>query len=110
MRKKNLILFQDHVKYIHNDIVKHFRVRILRYAEHVQDMHNLAKYLPPPSMKDKSYKSANWDVRNKGLSENDIRIAIKDGLPSYMQDKLEDNQEEYSSLDHEYWCDLLSTI
>ena len=27
-----------------------------------------------------------------------------------MQDELEDNQEDYHSLTHEYWCDLLSTI
>ena len=27
-----------------------------------------------------------------------------------MQDELEDNQEDYRSLVHEYWCDLLSRI
>ena len=27
-----------------------------------------------------------------------------------MKDELEDNQEDYRSLVHEYWCDLLSTI
>ena len=27
-----------------------------------------------------------------------------------MQDELEDNQDDYCSLTHEYWCDLLSTI
>ena len=27
-----------------------------------------------------------------------------------MHDDLEDNQEDYCSLDHEDWCDLLSTI
>ena len=27
-----------------------------------------------------------------------------------MQDELEDNQEDYHYLDHEYWCDLLSNI
>ena len=27
-----------------------------------------------------------------------------------MRDELENNQEEYHSLPHEYWCDLLSTI
>ena len=27
-----------------------------------------------------------------------------------MQDELEDNQEAYHSLSHEYWCNLLSTI
>ena len=39
-----------------------------------------------------------------------IRIAIKDGLPSFMQDELEDQPEDYSSFNYEDWCDLLSTI
>ena len=25
-----------------------------------------------------------------------------------MKDEFDDNQEDYRSLDHEYWCDLLS--
>ena len=41
---------------------------------------------------------------------NKIRVEIKDRLPSSMQDELEDNQEDYFPLTHEYWCDLLSTI
>ena len=36
MRKKHWSVFQDHVKYIHNDIVKPFRVGILQYAQHVR--------------------------------------------------------------------------
>ena len=27
-----------------------------------------------------------------------------------MQDEFQDNQEDYSSLTHEYWCEILSTI
>ena len=37
--KKYQSIFQDHVKYIHNDIVKPFRVGILQYPERICEMH-----------------------------------------------------------------------
>ena len=43
--------FQDHVKYICNDIVKPFRVSILQYNERIWYIHDLSKYLPPPLKK-----------------------------------------------------------
>ena len=61
-------------------------------------------------MKGNGYEADNWKVHDKEFSVHDIRVAIKDGLPSSMHDELEDNQEDYRSLDHEDWCDLLSTI
>ena len=70
MCKKHRSVFQDHIKYIYNDIVKLFRVGILRQAERVQEMHDLDKKLPPPWMNGESYESANWDVRDRYLSEN----------------------------------------
>ena len=73
-------------------------------------MHNLAKYKPPTSMKGNSFDEASWKVRNKELSVYENRVAIKDGLPSSMQDNLEDNKEDYRPLTHEYWCDLLYKI
>ena len=91
MWKKHRSVFQDHIKYIYNDIVKLFRVGILRQAERVQEMHDLDKKLPPPWMNGESYESANWDVRDRYLSENQIRVVIKGGIPSSMQDDLEDN-------------------
>ena len=51
MWRKHCSLFQDHLKYIHNDIVKPFHVGILRNDECFQDIHELEKYLPPPSVK-----------------------------------------------------------
>ena len=41
---------------------------------------------------------------------HDVIFAIKYVLPLYMQYELEYNQEDYRSLNHEYWCGLLSTI
>ena len=43
MWKKHQSFFQDHIKYIHNNIVKPFRVVILQYDERVREMHDLAK-------------------------------------------------------------------
>ena len=58
----NPSIYQDHMKYIRNDIVKPFCVRILRYAERVREMNDLANYLPPNLMKGRKYEAANWKV------------------------------------------------
>ena len=55
MWREHCSVFQDHVKYAHNDIVKPFRVVILHYAERVHKMHYLDKFLPPPSKKGDAY-------------------------------------------------------
>ena len=60
MQRKQRSVFQNHIKYICNEIMKTFHAVVLRYAKHVQDMHELVKHLPPPSMKGGDYKSANW--------------------------------------------------
>ena len=35
MRRKHLSVYQDHMKYSHNDILKPFKAKIICYAEHV---------------------------------------------------------------------------
>ena len=98
------------MKYNQNDIVKPFKVKILRYGKRVHEMHDLYKYLPPTLMKDKISEADNWTVRNQEFTASEIRVEIKDGLPSSMQDELEDHPEDYHSLNYEDYCDLLSTI
>ena len=51
MWRKNQSVYQDHMKYVRNDIVKPFKVKTLRYAKRVREIHELAKYLPTPLMK-----------------------------------------------------------
>ena len=72
-------------------------------------MHDLDKYLPPTQKKGGEYDQADWNVCNKELSEDEIFIATKDGLPKYIQDELEDKREDYHSIPYKEWCDLLST-
>ena len=85
---KHHSIFQDYLNYTRNEIVKPLCVGILRYAEHVQDIHDLAKHLTPPSTKGESFETDNWTVSNKELSVQEIRVAIKGGISSPMQDDL----------------------
>ena len=61
-------------------------------------------------MKGESDEAANWNVLNQEFTVSEIRLAIKYGLPSSMQDELEDHQEYYHSLNYEDWCVLQSKI
>ena len=72
MWRKHRIVYQDHMKYVHNDIVIPFKVKILRYAERVHEMHDLAKYLPTPSMKGESAMASNWSVCNEEFATIDL--------------------------------------
>ena len=98
------------MKCVCNDIVKLFKVKIICYVKRVREMHELAKYRPPPYMKRESVMSDNWNICNKKFTTSDIRLAIKDRLPKSMRGELDDHPENYCSLTYEDWCDLLSTI
>ena len=110
MWRNHQSVYQDDMKYVRNDIVKPFKVKIIRYSEHVREMHGLVKHLPPPSMKGESSKADNCTVRNQEFTTGEVRLAIKDVLPKSIQGELYYHPEDYRSLTYEYWCDLLSTI
>ena len=110
MWRKHQSVYQDHIKYVRNDTLKTSCVKILRYTEHVREIHDLAKYPPPTSMKGESYKAANWKVCDQEFTVSEICVAIKYGLPLFIQYELDSHQEGYHSLAHEKRCDLLSTI
>ena len=103
MWRKHQSIYQDHLNYIRSNIVKTFCIKIIRYANSVRYMHDLAKYLTPYSTKDVSAEADNWTVRNQEFMVSEVCLAIKDRLPSYMKDELEDHQEDYRSLTHADW-------
>ena len=85
--------FQDHIKYIHNDIVNTLRVGIIQYDERICEMHDLYKYPPPPWIKGDSYDQADWTIRNKEFSECEISVETRYGLPTSMQDEIDDKDQ-----------------
>ena len=101
MWRKQRSTFQDHVKYIHNDKIKPFRVGIIQYAECVREMQDQAKYPPPPLMKGKEYYEVDWVVHDKGLSNNEICVTTRDGIPTTIQDEPDNKDKDYHSVHHE---------
>ena len=110
MWRNHRSVYQDHMKHVHNDIVKPFKVKILRYSERIREMHGLDKCLPTPLLKGEIAIEANWNFFNQELTASDIQLAIKNVLPKSMRYELDDHPEEYPSLNYEDWCDILSTI
>ena len=90
--------------------MKPFKVGILQYTDRIHDMHNLAKYRAPPLMKVREYNQANWSVHEKQSYENDIHVETRYVLPTSIQDEINDKIQEYFSITHKEWCDLLSTV
>ena len=107
MWRKHWSVYQEHTKYVRNDIFKPFKVKILQYAEHVREMHDLDKYLRSPSMKRESAMVDNRSVHNEEFTNSDFRLSIEDGLLKTMRDELYDHPDYYRYLTYEYWCDLL---
>ena len=98
------------MKYVRNDIVKPFKIKILLYVDCVREMHELSNHLTPPSMKGEIALATTWLLRNREFTTGDIRLAIRDRLPKSTRDELDDHPEDHINLTYEDWCELLSTI
>ena len=61
-------------------------------------------------MKGVGFEEASWYICDRELNEDVIKVTTKDRIPTYIHDELEDNKEEYCSITHEEWCNLLSTM
>ena len=65
-------VYQDHMKYVHNDILKPFNIKIHRYARRVREMHELAKYLPPPSKNVECAMEDKWSFHKENFNTGDL--------------------------------------
>ena len=95
------------MKYIHNSIIKPIMVSILHYTNRVSKMNNISKYLTQPLNKGDMFDESGWIVRNHESTEDEIRIATKEGLTQFMQDDMEEKDKEYLYFTYEELCNLL---
>ena len=94
MWRKHRRTLQYHVKYICNGSVNPFRFVILHYSEQIHEMHNLANYLPPTSMKGREYDETDWNVCDKELADHEICATSRGELPTSMKDELDDKIQD----------------
>ena len=65
MWRKHRNVFQEHLKYIHNYILKPYRVGILGYSECSQEIYELENHLPTPLIKGDIFEAASWKAQDK---------------------------------------------
>ena len=82
----------------------------LHHDEHISKMIGLAKYLSPPTINNEDWHYADWETRYKAFSEDDIHESIKDGLPSEIQNEVDEKEKYYRSILDEDYIDLLGNI
>ena len=83
---------------MHNVILKPFMVGIIQYVKRVHEMHYISMYPPPNFMKGDKYDQSYCAIRDKLISEYEIRVATNSWLPTSMQDEMRDKAKDYRSL------------
>ena len=69
---------------------------ILEYSEHMREMFELSKLLPPLIRKNEEYQKYVLDTRNMNYKEDTIRKAIKDVLTAVI------HEEFYKKVGNDY--------
>ncbi len=110
MWKKHRNVFYEHVEYLKNSIRKPFDMTIMDYVERVREMWYLKRYLPPPSLKNKTYSEVLWSTLDEAVNELVIRKSIRDGLPDEMQAQLDAKDDDYRNVDEERFNEFLINI
>ena len=89
MWNRHRTVFEEHIRYIENKIIKPFDMVIRDFYDRVNEMYSYTYYIQPPSMNQQVWYEANWNQLGEVFTEARIRTAIRNGLPRAMQDKLE---------------------
>jgi hypothetical protein len=103
-------VYYGHIKYLQQNIVKPFKWTMVQYISRVREMYDYCIYLQPPSLKGQDFLEVKWAKRDGIPPEEEIRKAIKDGLPEPMQHKLADKETDYRLMTEEQFNDTLTTI
>jgi hypothetical protein len=97
----------EHIRYLENKIIKPYDMAMRDFYDRVVEMYSFIYYLQPPSMNNQAWYEARWHTLTALPSEERIRVAIRNGLPRSMQDKLDQKDEDYRMVSNETFLDYL---
>ena len=87
-----------------------YRVIILQHSERVHEIYDLNEYVTPPLKKGDMFDQENWNICDCNFTKDEIRIVTKDGVPTSMQDEMDDKDAYYHYLHLEDWRDLMYNL
>ena len=100
----------DHMHYLQTDIIKPYKMSMIDFVERMRTLFKMKRYLQPPSMRNETSIDADWDTRDKAVTEITIRKALRDGLHDSLQIKLDQKEEDYHLFDDETFNEYLVSI
>jgi hypothetical protein len=77
------------------------------FYNRVIEMYSFLYYLQPPSMNNQTWYLAKCHMLTALPTEERIRIAICNGLPRSMQDKLDQKDEDYRMVSNKTFLDYI---
>mmetsp|Transcript_17197 Transcript_17197/g.32552 ORF Transcript_17197/g.32552 Transcript_17197/m.32552 type:complete len:470 (+) Transcript_17197:1371-2780(+) len=110
MWNRHRTVFEEHIRYIENKIIKPFDMLIRDFYDRVNEMYSYAYYIQPPSMNNQLWYEADWNALGEQYTEARIRTAIRNGLPRAMQEKLDQKDEDYRQVSTETFLDYLHRL
>ena len=90
MRKDHYSIFDYHISYATNYIIKHFKLKIPNYNGFMCEHFEISYYLYPPINKDEDFDHIKWMASKKHLREKLTHKDIKDKLTTDMYEDLKD--------------------
>ena len=76
------------------DITKHFKVILIKYAEHAHEMYEISCYLYPPSKEHQELNDTELTAQNKHFSEEVIHKDIKYVPPTAIWEDKDDKDPD----------------
>jgi hypothetical protein len=94
----------EHIRYLKN------KMAIRDFYDQVVKMYSFIYYLQLPLMNNQVWYEAKWHTLSALPSEERIRVAICNGLPRSMQDKLDPKEDDYRMVSNETFLDYLCRL
>lgn len=98
-------VFDEHVRYLENKIIKPYDMAIRDFYDCVLEMYSYLHYMQLPSMNNQAWYEAKWHMLYNRPIEERLHVAIRNGLPRSMQDKLDQKDEDYRMVNNETFLD-----
>ena len=102
--------YDDQLRYLEVDIVKPRVLGVLDMLRRVEQMFRLQLHLPPPSIANQTYESADWGKRDTPATPQMIRRVQHNALPEVYKEALRDETEDWKIMEEPKWLDKLQRI
>jgi hypothetical protein len=107
LRTRHQTVQEEHIHYLENKIIKQFNMVIRDFYNQVAEMYSYIYYMQPPLMNNQAWYEVKWPACVPSISEECMCMAIRNGLPRSMQDKLDQKDKDYRMVSVETFLDYL---